>query len=244
MTGWLASVASAAEIGLVLPARPDILDLKDPASGALGAWPVERVAHAVRVLRARPAAPRISATVGDLLMEPAGVVAAVDEMATTGVDFVKVGVAPSGDPLGCLGALAPACRGGTRVVAVFFADLWGEAMPIEAAARAGLAGVMLDTAVKGRGLLSHRDAAGLARFVAEARGHGLMTGLAGSLGLADIPRLAGCGADYLGFRGALCGGRARTSAIDPVSVAEVAAAMGEIPSTALRSRMHAFPRAR
>ncbi|WP_236024872.1 (5-formylfuran-3-yl)methyl phosphate synthase [Arenibaculum pallidiluteum] len=222
---WLASVASAEEIATVLPAVPDILDLKDPSAGALGAWPVPAVARAVRDLRARAAAPLASATVGDLPMEPARVAAAVSEMARTGVDYVKVGLIPSGDPLGCLAELAPLCATGVQVVAVLFADFWPEDVPVAAAKQAGLTGVMLDTAMKGRGLPAHRTADQLRRFVDDARHRGLMTGLAGSLSLTDVPVLAECGADYLGFRGALCGASGRTAAIDPAAVAAVAAAV-------------------
>jgi uncharacterized protein (UPF0264 family) len=61
-------------------------------------------------------------------------------------------------------------------------------------------------------------------FVATARLNGLLTGLAGSLGLADIPPLAALGPDYLGFRGALCSG-GRESALDPAALAAVRAAL-------------------
>jgi uncharacterized protein (UPF0264 family) len=229
MTGWLASVANEAEIALVRPARPDILDLKNPADGALGAWPVERVAAVVRSLADIPGRPRLSATIGDLPMEPATVLAAACAMAGTGVDFVKVGIAPDGDPLGCLDALGALADEGAELIAVFFADLWADLQPdsppVTAAARAGFKGVMLDTATKSRNLCSHRNPGRLAMFVGEARALGLVSGLAGSLRVSDIPSLRAVGADYLGFRGALCGIRDRTRAIDPESVERVSIAM-------------------
>lgn len=228
-TGWLASVADEAEIALVRAARPDIIDLKDPSRGALGAWPAERVAAVVRAMGSDAARPRLSATIGDLPMEPTAMLAAARAMAATGVDYVKAGIAPAGpeggDPLACLEALGSLAADGVRLVAVFFADLWPGRTPLEAAARAGFAGVMLDTATKGRSLREGRGHEGLTTFVEEARALGLMSGLAGSLRLPDIAPLRAAGADYLGFRGALCGARGRTGAIDPTAVARVAAAM-------------------
>ena len=57
-------------------------------------------------------------------------------------------------------------------------------------------------------LTRHLGLERLARFVADGKALGMLVGLAGSLGEEDVPRLAPLGADYLGFRGALCrGGR-------------------------------------
>ena len=50
-----------------------------------------------------------------------------------------------------------------------------------------------------------------------------MVGLAGSLEEADVPSLAALGPDLLGFRGALCAGRSRTSPLDPGAVARIRA---------------------
>ena len=64
----LASVADLAEIELALPLA-DLIDLKDPDQGALGAWPLSRIAEAVRQIDGRRP---VSATVGDLLVELEG----------------------------------------------------------------------------------------------------------------------------------------------------------------------------
>jgi len=86
---------------------------------------------------------------------------------------------------------------------------------------------MLDTADKtGGGLLAHQPVVRLAQFVAQAKKPGLLSGLAGSLKLADIPVLAPVGADYLGFRGALCRHHARTWALEPGALAALSEAMG------------------
>jgi dihydroneopterin aldolase len=75
---------------------------------------------------------------------------------------------------------------------------------------------MLDTAGKGGGgLLDHIDLNRLGRFISEVRALDMLSGLAGSLQQEDIPSLQALRPDYLGFRGALCEGSARTATIAP-----------------------------
>ena len=216
MTAFLASVMSAAEAELAVAGGADIVDLKDPRLGALGALAPETVRGAVdRVAGRRP----VSATVGDLPMEPELLVEAVQRTAALGVDFVKIGVFPGGDPKACFAALGAADTG--PLVAVLMADRDPNFAHIEDLAAQGFAGVMLDTAGKaGGGLCSHLGEAFLRDFVARARRCGLFSGLAGSLALADIPRLIQLNADYLGFRGALTAG-GRDAALDPKALASM-----------------------
>jgi dihydroneopterin aldolase len=225
MTLMLASVTSAAEARTAVAAGADIIDLKDPQAGALGALPVETTRRAVAaVAGARPT----SATVGDLPMEPASVRGAVEATAGTGVDYVKVGLFAGPGRLSCLAALAPLCARGIKVVIVIFADQQPDFSLIAPIARSGCAGVMVDTAHKGAGgLIRCLGPNQLKAFVRQARGAGLLTGLAGCLGLADIPKLLCLAPDYLGFRGALCLGSARTARLSHEAVAAVRAAIPE-----------------
>ncbi len=228
MTRLLASVATLDELALAARGGVDILDLKDPKAGALGAWPLDGIARAVSVARSWPVRPPLSATVGDLPMDPAAVVERVAETWACGVDFVKIGLFPSGypvagDPVACVAALAPQAWRGARIVAVLFADLWPDANRLlPDIARAGFAGAMLDTAGKGTGgLLRHKTNDELARFVEQARHLGLLTGLAGSLSREDIPMLLPLTPDYLGFRTALCADADRGGALDPTALAAI-----------------------
>jgi len=210
VTGLLASVASAAEAEIALDAGADIIDLKDPRTGALGAL----AAPAVRAAVARVAGRRtVSATAGDLPMRPRLLRDAVARIADLGVDIVKVGLFPGGDRDACLDALAREAARGLRLVLVMFADRDPDFAVIDRLR--GFAGAMLDTADKtGSGLRGRLDDATLGRFVARARAAGLLGGLAGSLSAADVAPLARLGPDYLGFRGALCAG-GRNSPLDP-----------------------------
>jgi uncharacterized protein (UPF0264 family) len=200
----LASVATLTEVAVAIALGADIVDLKDPARGALGAWPTADLYRAVAAIGGRC---RASATVGDLAMEPEPLLAAARRTAATGVDIVKLGFFAGGDHRAIARALSPATRDGARLVAVLMADQAPDLGLAPALAQAGFWGVMLDTADKrAGGLRRHLSDATLGRFIDDARAAGLVTGLAGSLGLADIPALAALRPDYLGFRGALCGG--------------------------------------
>jgi dihydroneopterin aldolase len=221
MTALLASIATVAEIAPALSGGADILDLKDPAKGALGAWARPEIARAVAAIQGlRP----ISATVGDLPMEPALVAAEAAAVASEGVDIVKIGMF-EGDRRACIAALQPLARE-TRLVAVLFADRDPDFALLATLKCFGFYGAMLDTADKSSGSLrAQLDDATIARFVRAARALDLLVGLAGSLALGDIAPLMDARPDYLGFRRALCGGKSRTAAIDADAVASVRAAM-------------------
>ena len=81
MSKWLASVQSLEEAQALADCLPDILDLKNPAAGALGALSLDTVSDIVNWASGRCL---VSATVGDLPMQ-AGIIAdAVQRMAACG----------------------------------------------------------------------------------------------------------------------------------------------------------------
>jgi len=215
MTLLLASVTGPAEAELALAHDADIIDLKDPARGALGALEPAVVRAAVtRIAGRRPT----SAVCGDLPMEPEVIVAAADSMAATGADYVKVGLFDDARRPDCILALTPLARR-ARLIGVMFADAGMDLALLPQLAAAGFAGVMLDTARKGAGrLLDHVELAALEAFVRAGHAHGLLTGLAGSLEAPDVPRLLLLAPDYLGFRGALCAAHDRTAGLDPGAI--------------------------
>ncbi len=213
----LASVKNLAEAECACACGVDVLDLKDPARGALGAWPPEELARAARRLAGRVP---LSATTGDLPCIPARLRAAAAAVAASGVDVVKVGFF-AGARREAIAALAGLARDGVRLVAVLFADRDPPLELLPAFAAAGFFGVVIDTAAKGAGgLRDHLPDAALAAFLGEARSLGLIAGLAGSLGADDVPPLARLGPDLLGFRGALCR-RARAGELDPERVLRI-----------------------
>jgi len=220
MVEFLASVADPAEAKLALDAGADVIDAKDPALGALGALAPARVAAIRDCVAGRR---QVSAVAGAPGMSPDELARAAEEMAATGIDMVKVGLATATDRCAAIDALGEVAGRGARVVALFFADEPFELELVDAAATAGLHGVMWDTADKAAGSLTDcRPDQEIAAFVRRARAAGLRIGLAGSLGLDDIDRLAPVGPDLLGFRGALCLGD-RAGTINPVACQAVRA---------------------
>ena len=220
MTRFLASVRDADEAELVLAAGADIVDLKDPAMGALGAVALKTTKACVARIAGR--AP-VSATVGDLPMVPDLVCEAVAATAACGVDDVKLGVLPGGDPHACFAALNQLDpRPG--LILVFFADAMPDFDPVEAAQAAGARGVMLDTAGKGRSALpDHMSIETIARFVDAGRRAGLMVGVAGSLRVPHVAPLLAFQPDVMGFRGALCRDGLRKQGLDPVACSQIRA---------------------
>lgn len=211
MTGMLASVTCLEEAMLALEAGVDIIDLKNPREGALGALPLEILREVVLAVDGRRP---ISATVGDLPMQPALVLDRVEKTAATGVDIVKVGFVPHPEAAATIDALAPLAKQGVRLVAVLFADQAADFGWLPQVAQSGFYGVMLDTANKrDQGLLGCLPMARLRIFIETAKRFSLLSGLAGSLREGDIPSLASLAPHYLGFRGALCASCNRESSI-------------------------------
>ncbi len=224
----LASVMNVAEAELAIAGGADVIDIKDARAGALGAASLEESALIISAVRAlKPHAP-ISATVGDLPMEPSALSAACAERAALGVDYVKVGFMPGDARAACIAALsALELPQRARLVAVLFADYEAPTRALlHSLAQAGFAGVVIDTFDKTRGsLLTHAarwpQQDGLQHAVQAARESGLFTGLAGGLSLGDIETLHHTGVAMLGFRGALCTEAARTAGLQLARVQHV-----------------------
>lgn len=224
MTAFLASVASVAEAKIALEAGADIIDLKNPADGALGALPVDEVERVVRFVDGRRP---LSATIGDLPMVPQQLVSAVERVAGAGVDIIKVGFFAGEGQKDCVNAMSKLSRR-VRLVAVLFAELPVDSTMLPLLADCGFYGAMMDTANKSTGnLCTLKNPAELQAFVTAGRAAGLVTGLAGSLRARDVAGLASMDPDYLGFRGALCTGSRRESGIDAGNVKAIATLLCE-----------------
>ena len=233
-TRLLVSVVSETEVEAALRGGADVVDVKDPAEGSLGA---PRPALLRRV-RARVVPPvELSAALGDAPHLPGTLALAAAGAAACGADYVKLGLLGSARPAQALELLravvraAAEARPGTRVVAVAYADAErvGALPPRElpAVARdAGVPWVMLDTAFKdGPSSFGALGEAALAEFFAAARRLGLATALAGALGPADLPRARQLGVDLVGVRGAACDG-GRGGCVSAERVRALRAALG------------------
>lgn len=206
MTGLLASISSPAEARVALEACADIIDCKDPHDGALGALPPETISRIVQTVAGER---RTSATAGNLVGAGRKLRDAIHRTADCGVDFVKFGLFSSESARAQIDAVRDLTPR-HDLIAVCFADRYEPESLLGPLADGGVRGVMIDTADKRRGSLTElwgRDRTG--RFVHMARELGLLCGLAGRLRITDIADLLPLGADYLGFRSALCGGDRR-----------------------------------
>ena len=156
----LVSVVSAAEARRALAGGADIIDVKDPSEGALGA-PSPRVLS--EVVRAVGAAAPISVALGDLPNLPHTAALAARGAALSGARYVKVGLRGVRElerAVALMRAVADAVGPQTAVIAAAYADADALDPPAlapgwlpELVERTGIAGALVDTFVKdGRGL--------------------------------------------------------------------------------------------
>ena len=241
----LVSVTDAAEARLAVAGGVDIVDVKNPAEGSLGA-PAPGVIAQVR--DALPAGLPLSAALGDLPCLPGTAALAALGAARSGAAYVKLGlwgVTQVEDAVAVLRAARVAVEGEAEVVAVAYADAarvprrpLAPSELVGAAREAGVSGCLIDTAIKdGRGLLSWLEPDALAELVDEAHAAGLELALAGELRAEDLVAVRATGADIVGVRSAACRGGRRTEALDPARIAELRAVC-EQPRLASRRTAH------
>jgi (5-formylfuran-3-yl)methyl phosphate synthase len=232
----LVSVVDAAEARAAAAAGADIVDVKNPAEGSLGA-PTPAVIAGVRA--AVPAELPVSAAIGDMPNLPGTAALAALGAARSGAAFVKVGlwgVSTEAEAVHLLRAVGDATSDAV-VVAAAYADarrvahgpLAPELLPRVVHA-AGVRACLLDTAVKdGRGLLEWLSPDALACLVDEAHAAGLQVALAGALRAEDLPVVAATGADIAGVRSAACGDDRRSGPLEAARVRALRAACGATP---------------
>lgn len=216
----LVSVRAASEVAAALAGGADIIDAKDPAGGPLDSVPPDILAT---IQAATPPDVPLSVALGDvrLLDDVAAAFAGLRLSVRAAPVFVKLGFADVTDAreirvlLRYAVTCARALPAAPRVIGVAYGDatagrVW-EKLPGIAAA-AGAEGVLVDTAHKnGASLLAAASPEALASWILRARGTGLLTAVAGSLGVADIAVVRTLGPDIVGVRGAACeGGRQGT----------------------------------
>ncbi len=202
----LVSVRSIEEALLAARNGADLIDLKEPDAGALGALPLSTIREVVMALRGERIALPISATVGDWPMnQRAAILDRVGAVAACGVDMVKVGIEAQPHPAQARELLNALAASGHAVAPVFIADRGIDLDLVQHAATLGFVAAMVDTADKLAGSLF--DAASidtLAAVVRHLRSRGVMAGLAGALRASHAALLAKLAPDFAGFRTAVC----------------------------------------
>lgn len=222
----LVSVRDAAEASAALVGGAHLIDVKEPARGALGAAdPAEWHAIAAVAAGQRP----LSIALGELSESSPAQLAALAGQVPRSAKFAKLGLAGcDGDPawrdkwLTVMRALPP----GVGSVAVVYADHLSAAAPEPQAISAlqeiaPLSAVLIDTQDKSRGgLFEHWPFSELRGFCSAVRRLGLPLALAGSLQARDFSQALLLDPTWLAVRAAACEG-ARTSAVSAARVARL-----------------------
>ncbi len=191
----------------------DIIDVKNPKEGSLGA----NFPWVIREVRSKITKP-LSATIGDFNYKPGTASLAALGAASAGADYVKVGlydIQTESQAFEVLSGVTKAVKSLDRnkiVVASGYSDYARigsiPALRLPAVAqKAGCDVVMVDTGIKdGKSTFEFMDDKELQAFVDSAHEHGLQCALAGSIKFEDIAGIKRIGPDIIGVRGLVCGG--------------------------------------
>jgi (5-formylfuran-3-yl)methyl phosphate synthase len=222
-SGLLVSVRSADEAAAALAGGADLIDVKEPARGPLGAADLDVIRDVVQCVAER--AP-VSAALGEWVEPGAPDWRAVAEL---GVAYLKWGLAGFDqarfDELLERKSLCPPT---TKMVPVAYGDWQRAHSPspqalADLAVRGGFAAFLLDTWGKDASTLldwiPRPDVEALTRFLQSA---GVSVALAGSLGLNEIEHLLPAQPNWFAVRGAVCSGGRREGAIDSDRVGLIA----------------------
>ncbi len=206
----LVSVRSLGEAREADVAGVDIIDVKNPSEGALGAGSPILVEKIRRSVKSR----EVSATIGDLPNLPGTASFAAFGAAASGADYVKVGL------YGCSAIrsavklsreVTKAVRSvGAKVILAAYADYkrFGGLNPMclpYVASASDADGVLVDVAHKdGSCVFDYLSLEDLKRLSSGARALGLISALAGGLKASDVETVYHLGFQVMGVRRAAC----------------------------------------
>lgn len=191
----------------------DIIDVKNPKEGSLGAnfpWMIEKIREIT------PKNIEVSCAIGDVPNLPGTISLAALGAAATGTDYIKVGLLglkTKKDAIYLMQNVTKTVRDynpSIKVVVAGYADAErvGSVDPLlipEIAYAAKSDYAMIDTAIKdGRRLFDYLSMGDLKSFVNRTHEYNLKAALAGSLRKDDLPAIYLLGTDVTGLRGAAC----------------------------------------
>ena len=218
----MVSVISPEEVPAAIAGGADILDVKNPAEGSLGAPSAQILRNVTAVA---PDSVQVSAAIGDMPNLPGTASLAALGAASCGVDYVKVGLygpRSEAEAIYMLGALRQAVMAfpNVKIIAAGYADaqrsgtLDPRLLP-GIARKAQISGCLLDTYVKdGHNLFDFLDPEILRSLAMEAHAGGLLFALAGALQAEHLPLAQDVGADIVGVRTAACRDNQRKGHLD------------------------------
>jgi uncharacterized protein (UPF0264 family) len=235
MTKLLISVRNAAEAQIACDEGVDLIDIKEPARGALGAADIETIEAVVAQVAGR--AP-LSAALGELLDA-----SSLPASLAGRLRYAKFGLAgcgPRPDWTSRWQQAIDRLPQPITPVAVAYADSQAASAPepwsvLSQARAVGCGALLLDTFCKTQGSLVDYLALGeLRRWIAATRRAGLVCVVAGGLRTSAIDGVLALAPDYIAVRGAVCTGD-RTSRLQRRRVRRLAALVRQTDRRSLAS---------
>jgi len=211
----LVSARDLDEVHTIIEGRADIIDLKNPEEGSLGAGDPDLIFKTCKLMKENVKV-EISAAIGDVPYLPGTIALAAIGTAMLGVDYVKVGLHGTKNTAEAIDLMSHVVNSienlglQSQIVCAGYADAHrvGAVDPLkipEVAQSTGTNVAMLDTAVKdGTRLFDFLNPEKLREFTDQSHDYGLQVALAGNLRLEDIPILQQIGCDIIGVRSVVC----------------------------------------
>jgi hypothetical protein len=215
----LVSPRDLEEARAVIRGNADIVDVKNPHEGSLGAnfpWVIRSIKELVE--KEGGNGMKMSAAIGDFYYKPGTAALAALGAASAGADYVKIGlfkIKTREEAIDLLSGVVKAVKGfdpAKKVVSAFYSDYKriNSISPFEVAEIGKEVEIdvsMVDTGIKdGKSTFEFLAEDELQTFVSKSKALGLETALAGSFTFEDIPAIKRIAPDILGVRGMVCGG--------------------------------------
>ncbi|OUT66338.1 MAG: hypothetical protein CBB70_10335 [Planctomycetaceae bacterium TMED10] len=233
MPRLLVSVRNVAEAQMAIDEGVQLIDVKEPKAGSLGAASVESIRQVAAVCDRNAL---LSVALGELLEIP-------ESHLPDGIfpTFVKCGLAGCCQELHWTALWEKRMEGHQQsAVAVVYADWHGAKSPspdtiVNHAARVGCQAVLLDTFDKSKGnLLAHMTRDEIHRWMTMVQASGMKAVVAGSLTQSLIAPLLEDGVDCIALRGAACRG-SRTGGLDRDKLGQLVREVASVPASGSNS---------
>lgn len=233
----MVSVTDYDEVVEALRGGADIIDIKNPMEGALGAnypWITRRIIHDFGTKT------EISATIGDIPNLPGTVTLAALGIGQIGVNYIKFGMLGPKNELDArlitksMARMLIEFKLSSKLVVGGYADYQehGSLDPMllpRIASEVRAYGVLIDIKNKGsKTLFDYLSMEKLSQFVEESHNLGLNVGLAGSLKKEDLTKLLSLKTDVMGLRRNVCSMNGDRLMVDKIKVNQVLKSLDDL----------------
>jgi (5-formylfuran-3-yl)methyl phosphate synthase len=228
MSKLLVSVRNALEARMAVAAGVDLIDVKEPNLGSLGAASFQTI---LEIFEEVGDTVPLSVALGELTDSPR-----IDPSALSGVSFAKLGLAQCGGSSDWQRQWERVLDGlPTTVgrVAVVYADATianspPEQVILKAAVKLGCRAVLLDTWSKSGGPVTRRwSLERIRRFVLAVQESHMIAVVGGSLSGESLEQVLGLSPDFVAVRGAVCAGE-RTGPLCPLRMADLKSRLASV----------------